>query len=116
MISDFAFSDVDLGGGGSVQPRYKITATIGLVVHAAGKLEVRNRLFGVQSEAMWTTRGFLLPEPVPEQKLALLLVQLSRFLLSADGVALGAASSSVHSEIQLIVFLAIMLHKVRRYI
>lgn len=57
--------DVDLGVGTAVvQPRYKITATIGLVVHAA-----------------------------------------------ADGVALGAASSSSHSEIQLIVFVAIMLHK-----
>jgi len=58
--------DLDLGAGGVavVQPRYKITATIGLVVHAA-----------------------------------------------ADGVALGAASGSAHSEIQLIVFLAIMLHK-----
>lgn len=49
---------------GSVQPRYKMTATIGLVVHAA-----------------------------------------------ADGIALGAASTTAHSDVQLIVFLAIMLHK-----
>lgn len=51
---------------GTVQPRYKVTATIGLVVHAA-----------------------------------------------ADGIALGAASTTTHSDIQLIVFVAIMLHKVK---
>ena len=50
---------------GDVQPRYKMTATIGLVVHAA-----------------------------------------------ADGIALGAASTTNQTEIQFIVFLAIMLHKV----
>jgi len=54
----------DAEAGGSVQPRYKITATIGLVVHAA-----------------------------------------------ADGVALGAASGSSHTDVQFIVFVAIMLHK-----
>ena len=48
------------------QARYKVTATLGLVVHAA-----------------------------------------------ADGIALGAASSTSQVDIQLIVFLAIMLHKAR---
>uniref|UniRef100_A0A914UNB7 Solute carrier family 39 member 9 n=1 Tax=Plectus sambesii TaxID=2011161 RepID=A0A914UNB7_9BILA len=52
------------GRGDSGRGRYKITATVGLVVHAA-----------------------------------------------ADGIALGAASSAKHSDIQFIVFVAIMLHK-----
>lgn len=60
-MGNFGRRDVE---GGAVQPRYKITATIGLVVHAA-----------------------------------------------ADGIALGAASTTSHTEIQFIVFLAIMLHK-----
>lgn len=33
-------------------------------------------------------------------------------LLSADGVALGAAASTSQTSVQLIVFVAIMLHKV----
>jgi len=52
------------GGGSDGQPAVNITATLGLVVHAA-----------------------------------------------ADGVALGAAAKSSHKEVEIIVFLAIMLHK-----
>lgn len=32
---------------------------------------------------------------------------------AADGIALGAAATTSHSEVEMIVFVAIMLHKVR---
>jgi len=35
-----------------------------------------------------------------------------KFLDLADGVALGAAATTTHTEVELIVFIAIMLHKV----
>jgi zinc transporter 9 len=56
-------SDSEVGAGG-VQKRHNMTATIGLVVHAA-----------------------------------------------ADGVALGAAASTSQTDVEMIVFIAIMLHK-----
>lgn len=40
---------------------------------------------------------------------------MSSLLISADGVALGAAASTSQTSVQLIVFVAIMLHKVTRY-
>lgn len=33
------------------------------------------------------------------------------FFLSADGIALGAAATTSHTDVEFIVFLAIMLHK-----
>jgi hypothetical protein len=69
----------DLGAATDLQPRYKVTATVGLVVHAAGLCNFCS--FSFQN------------------------------LLLADGIALGAASST-SADIQMIVFLAIMLHKV----
>lgn len=72
--------------GGKQQPRYKITATIGLVVHAAG-------------------------QPAKTIIKTFLFCAYCNFL--ADGVALGAASGSAHTDVQFIVFLAIMLHKVK---
>lgn len=59
------FSD-ELGGIGTVHNRNNMTATLGLVVHAA-----------------------------------------------ADGVALGAAATTSQTHVEMIVFIAIMLHKVR---
>lgn len=69
----------DLGAATDLQPRYKVTATVGLVVHAAGLCNFC--IFSFQN------------------------------LRLADGIALGAASST-SADIQMIVFLAIMLHKV----
>lgn len=33
------------------------------------------------------------------------------FIFTADGVALGAAATTSHADVEIIVFLAIMLHK-----
>ena len=65
FICLFTMTD-ELGLPGVPQNRKKITATLGLVVHAA-----------------------------------------------ADGVALGAAATTSQTHVEMIVFIAIMLHKVR---
>lgn len=36
-------------------------------------------------------------------------------IFAADGIALGAAATTSHAATEMIVFLAIMLHKVSRY-
>jgi hypothetical protein len=38
-------------------------------------------------------------------------VSLLLFTIAADGIALGAAASTSHTDVEMIVFLAIMLHK-----
>ncbi|KAH8272485.1 hypothetical protein KR044_009478 [Drosophila immigrans] len=63
-----------------------ITATLGLVVHAAG-----DRYFPFLCLHM--------------------LYYLYRLFYLADGVALGAAATTSHQDVEIIVFLAIMLHK-----
>ncbi len=35
------------------------------------------------------------------------------FLIKADGIALGAAAASSNTDVEMIVFIAIMLHKVK---
>ncbi|OWK09558.1 SLC39A9 [Cervus elaphus hippelaphus] len=67
----------------------KITTTLGLVVHAAGGFRLQ-----------WNP--FLFCHTV---------FYVSFFPNSADGVALGAAASTSQTSVQLIVFVAIMLHK-----
>ena len=41
-----------------------------------------------------------------------MLVDIKFFIIVADGVALGAAVSTSKTEVEVIVFVAIMLHKV----
>lgn len=41
---------------------------------------------------------------------------LDVFVSSADGIALGAAASTSQASVQLIVFVAIMLHKVKTFL
>jgi len=41
-----------------------------------------------------------------------LRAQYANCIISADGIALGAAASTTRTDIEMIVFLAIMLHKV----
>ena len=63
------------------ETKQSYTATIGLVIHSAGK--------------------------------SLVTSQLSQQLLQiADGIALGAAASADNTELELVIFIAIMLHKV----
>jgi zinc transporter 9 len=37
-------------------------------------------------------------------------------MLTADGIALGAAATTAHTDVEMIVFVAIMLHKVNKMI
>lgn len=41
----------------------------------------------------------------------LFILLTSNYIFLADGVALGAAATTSHADVELIVFLAIMLHK-----
>ena len=68
--------------------RHKFTATLGLVVHAAGIVA-----------AMHAHNDF-------SQR------NVHSCSLAADGVALGAAASTSQMHVEMIVFIAIMLHKV----
>lgn len=74
----------------------KITTTLGLVVHAAGGTHTGFRTSDMK------------PRFHPVGKVSVQLCVLS----PADGVALGAAASTSQTSVQLIVFVAIMLHKV----
>lgn len=88
----------------------KITTTLGLVVHAAGTsvcyfLVDKWITFQLMRFSSYTCFVFL--------TVFWIRTLLMSYLLSpADGVALGAAASTSQTSVQLIVFVAIMLHKV----
>jgi zinc transporter 9 len=41
-----------------------------------------------------------------------MILKINLFLCIADGIALGAAATTSHTDVEMIVFFAIMLHKV----
>lgn len=103
----------DSESGGSTKGHRSLTATLGLVVHAAGMSQfagiyspqcIKNILplimcFKIGEDIVpygfdWWLGNSLSPNSV------------------ADGIALGAAAASSHTDVEMIVFFAIMLHKV----
>ena len=67
------------------ETKKSFTATVGLVIHSAGTC------------AMITPRTLYCVDPFPV----------------ADGIALGAAASAENTELEIVIFVAIMLHKVK---
>ncbi len=94
FVKIFIIIFIVLDNNQSIRNKITFSTTLGLVVHAAGILFIYLKKFN--------------------RNAANFKIYLkNKLIIKADGIALGAAAATSKTDVEMIVFFAIMLHKVR---